>query len=141
VPLIRRIFAFCQGPLVLHLYSGPCTIVMYRPWFCAQNVCGLCLRSDSNLLNHCIDYLLRNSHRHSKFSHSFVLLHSRPDTSFAMYCGPIKALKHYIWKKWKWIILKLCCLLLCILLLALFIYSGPPVVTDKVLTAILGKSN
>ena len=55
------------------------------------------------------------------FSFSF----SRPATSFAWFSSPFKSLRYIVWRRYKWLIIKLLILILLIALVVLFFYSMP----------------
>ena len=55
------------------------------------------------------------------FSFSF----SRPATSFAWFSSPFKSLRYILWRRYKWLIIKLLILILLIALVVLFFYSMP----------------
>ena len=55
------------------------------------------------------------------FSFSF----SRPATSFAWFSSPFKSLRYILWRRYKWLIIKLLIVALLIALAVLFFYSMP----------------
>lgn len=63
------------------------------------------------------------------------LLQSRPDTSLMWFLGPLKSIGYFIWRNYRWLILKALGLILLLLMLGLFLYSIPGYLVKKMLGA------
>uniref|UniRef100_A0A8C6LPW7 Otoferlin n=1 Tax=Nothobranchius furzeri TaxID=105023 RepID=A0A8C6LPW7_NOTFU len=60
---------------------------------------------------------------------------NRPDTSLMWFLGPLKSIGYFIWRNYRWLILKTLGLLLLLLMLGLFLYSIPGYLVKKMLGA------
>uniref|UniRef100_A0A1A7XN40 Otoferlin n=2 Tax=Iconisemion striatum TaxID=60296 RepID=A0A1A7XN40_9TELE len=60
---------------------------------------------------------------------------NRPDTSLMWFLGPLKSIGYFIWRNYRWLILKALGLLLLLLMLGLFLYSIPGYLVKKMLGA------
>ncbi|XP_073239418.1 myoferlin-like [Porites lutea] len=60
---------------------------------------------------------------------------NRPATSFAWFSSPFKSLRYILWRRYKWLIIKLLILVLLIALVVLFFYSMPGYAVKKIFNA------
>ncbi|XP_068198937.1 otoferlin isoform X3 [Antennarius striatus] len=60
---------------------------------------------------------------------------NRPDTSIMWFLSPLKSIWYFIWRNYRWLILKLLVLMLLLLMLGLFLYSIPGYLVKKILGA------